>query len=94
MFDIPLNFVLAQGPDNATLTTSVLIYKLGFSGTYRTAVASAMSMIMFVVIVICSALLFMALRDKEAVAQAKLVKKEAKARKLALKEQAKGAVNE
>ncbi len=94
MFDIPLNFVLAQGPDNATLTTSVLIYRLGFTGKYRTSIASAMSMIMFVIIVVCSALLFFALRDKEAAAFEKLAKKEAKARKLALKEQAKGVANE
>jgi len=94
MFDIPQNFVLGQGPDNATLTTSVLIYKLGFTGTYQSAVASAMSMIMFVVIVACSAGLFFILRDKEAAAIEKQKKIERKERKRALKLEAKGVTND
>ena len=71
MFDIPLNFVPNSGPDNSTLTTSVFIYQLAFQGRCFYNRASAMSMIMFVIIVICSAALFFSMRDKE---EAKLEK--------------------
>ncbi len=79
MFDIPNLLVSQSGPDNATLTTSVLIYRLAFLGGYQYNLASAMSMLMFIIIVICSALLFFALRDKDEAA----LKKE---KKMALKE--------
>ncbi len=81
MFDIPNLFVVSSGPDNATLTTSVLIYKQAFSGGYLFNRASAMSMIMFLIIVICSAALFFSMRDKDEVAlkkQQKLAMKEYK----------------
>lgn len=94
MFDIPANFVINSGPDNATLTTSVLIYKLGFTGAYRSAVASAMSMIMFLVIVACSAALFFVMRDKEEAALQKQIKRERKERMRALKLEAKGVTND
>ena len=94
MFDIPANLVINSGPDNATLTTSVLIYKLGFTGAYRSNMASAMSMIMFLIIVICSAALFFIMRDKEEVARQKMLKKEKKERKLALKMAEKGVAND
>ena len=86
MFDIPKLFVASSGPDNATLTTSVFIYNLAFSGGYLYNRASAASMIMFLIIVICSALLFYALRDKDEVALKQQIKKERRAQKLALKE--------
>ena len=64
MFDIPKLFMLG-GPDNATLTTSVFIYNQAFSGSYMYNRAAAASMIMFVIIMICSAFLFYLLRDKD-----------------------------
>ena len=80
MYDIPANLVPASGPDNATLTTSVLIYTLAFKGGYLYNRASAMSMIMFLIIVVCSAALFFIMRDKDEVALKKLQKKERKER--------------
>jgi multiple sugar transport system permease protein len=94
MFDIPNLFVRDSGPDNATLTTSVLIYTMAFKGGYMYNRASALSMIMFIIIVICSAALFFAMRDKEEVRVKKLKKQEMKARKQAMKLEAKGVKNE
>jgi len=85
MFDIPNLLVVNSGPDNATLTTSVLIYKQAFSGGYLYNRASAMSMIMFIIIVIASAIMFYIMRDKDEVALKKLKRREAKAKKQALK---------
>ena len=90
MFDIPALFVPGSGPDNATLTTSVLINTMAFRGGYLYNRASALSMIMFSIIVICSAILFYVLRDKDAAKIKKAKKQAIKARKLA----AKGVVNE
>ncbi len=81
MFDIPKLFINQSGPDNATLTTNVYIYDQAFAGGYLYNRASAASMIMFVIIVICSALLFYTMRDRDEAAmkkQAKLAKKQAK----------------
>ena len=64
MFDIPKLFLLG-GPDNATLTTSVFIYNQAFSGSYMYNRASAASMIMFLIMVVCSAVMFFLLRDKD-----------------------------
>jgi len=64
MFDIPKLFLLG-GPDNATLTTSVFIYNQAFSGSYMYNRASAASMIMFTIMVVCSAVMFFLLRDKD-----------------------------
>ena len=94
MFDIPNLFVRDSGPDNATLTTSVLIYTMAFKGGYIYNRASALSMIMFLIIVACSAALFFSMRDKEEVRLKKLKKQEMKARKLAMKNEAKGVKNE
>ena len=94
MFDIPNLFVRDSGPDNATLTTSVLIYTMAFKGGYMYNRASALSMIMFLIIVACSAALFFSMRDKEEVRLKKLHKQELKARKLAMKNEAKGVKNE
>ena len=100
MFDIPLNFVPNSGPDNSTLTTSVLIYQIAFRGRSFYNRASAMSMLMFIIIVISSALLFFALRDKDEAKMEKLRKAEEKARVKAYKQElrekklaAKGEVN-
>lgn len=65
MFDIPQLF-LYGGPDDATLTTSVFIYKQAFTGSYMYNRAAAASMIMFVIAGILSALLFYLMRDRAA----------------------------
>ena len=94
MFDIPALFVPGSGPDNATLTTSVLINTMAFRGGYLYNRASALSMIMFMIIVVCSAILFYILRDKDEAKIKKAKKQAIKARKLAAKQAAKGVVNE
>ncbi|MCR5160346.1 MAG: sugar ABC transporter permease [Lachnospiraceae bacterium] len=73
MFDIPQMF-LVGGPDNATMTTNVFIYKLAFSGGYLYNRAGAASMIMFVIIVALSLVMFYFFRDKDEVAQKKIEK--------------------
>jgi multiple sugar transport system permease protein len=85
MFDIPNLFVRDSGPDNATLTTSVLIYTMAFKGGYMYNRASALSMIMFLIIVACSGALFFAMRDKEEVRLKKLKKQAIKEHKQAMK---------
>lgn len=65
MFDIPKLFNDGM-PDNATVTTSVFIFKQAFSGAYQYARAAAASMIMFVIIAVVSGLLFYTMRDKDA----------------------------
>ena len=80
MYDIPKVFK-DGGPDNATLTTSVYIQKQAFSGSYLYNKASAASMIMWIIIVICSAALFWVMRDKDEAKlnkEIKLAKKRAK----------------
>ena len=94
MFDIPALFVPGSGPDNATLTTSVLINTMAFRGGYLYNRASALSMIMFMIIVVCSAILFYILRDKDEAKIKKAKRLEIKARKLAAKQAAKGVVND
>lgn len=82
MFDIPRLFLLG-GPDNATTTTSVYIYNQAFSGSYMYNRAAAASMIMFVIIMVCSAVLFYLLREKDkdgyGAAESKRLKKARKA---------------
>ncbi|MCQ2576179.1 MAG: sugar ABC transporter permease [Treponema sp.] len=85
MFDIPQLFVQNSGPDNATLTTNVYIYKLAFSGGYLYNRASAASMFMFVIIAVCSALLFFIMRDKDEAAMKKAAKLQRKEMKKAEK---------
>jgi len=85
MFDIPQLFNNA-GPDRSTMTTNVFIYRLAFSGGYLYNRASAASMLMWILIVACSAVMFFAMRDKEEVALVKQKKLEKKEAKLALKE--------
>ncbi len=86
MYDIPALFVPNSGPDNATLTTSVLINTLAFRGGYLKNQASALSIIMFLIIVISSAIVFYLMRDKDEAAIKKYNKQQAKEAKLALKE--------
>ena len=77
MFDIPFLF-LNGGPDRATLTTSVYIYNQAFAGSYLYNKAAAASMVMWVIIALCSAVLFFVMRDKD---QIKLDKELKKAKK-------------
>ena len=81
MYDIPKVFN-DGGPDNATLTTSVFIFKQAFSGKWIYNRAAAASMIMWVIIALCSAVLFFIMRDKE---QIKLDKEVKKAKKEAMR---------
>ncbi len=80
MFEIPLLFNNG-GPDGATTTASVFIYKQAFKGKQLFAKAAAASMILFVIICILSAILFWIMRDKDAIAAEKLRKEERKRRK-------------
>lgn len=80
MYDIPKLF-LNGGPDNSTLTTSVFIYNQAFSGSYLFNRAAAASMIMFLIIAVCSAVMFYVMRDKDEAAlekEKKLARKQAK----------------
>lgn len=87
MFDIPQLFLLG-GPDNATITTSVFIYKQAFSGSYLYNRASAASMIMFIIIVAVSSIMFYLLRDKDEAALKKIERQQRKLAKKAAKEAA------
>ena len=74
MYDIPKIYANG-GPDNATLTTNIFIYNQAFSGSYMYNRASAASMIMFVIIVICSIVVFALMRDKDAASARRAEKK-------------------
>lgn len=64
MYDIPKMFNNGN-PANSTLTTSVFIYNQAFAGSYMYARAAAASLILFVIIGICSIFVFMTMRDKK-----------------------------
>ncbi len=87
IFDIPRLLVPYSGPDNATLTASVFIYNQAFSGSYFWNRAAAASMILFVIIAVCSGILFFIMRDKEAAEHRKAVKRLAKQQSSKLKAQ-------
>ncbi len=63
MYDIP-KLYLNGGPNNATLTANVFIYNQAFAGSYMYNRAAAASMIMFILIAICSSVVFFIMRDK------------------------------
>ena len=73
MFDIPQLLNLG-GPDKSTMTTSVFIYEQAFKGSYLYNRAAAASMILFVIAAVLSAILFYALRDKDAAKIKKAIK--------------------
>ena len=79
MFDIPKLFIANSGPNYATYTTSVFIQSKAFEGRNLRNEAAAASLIMFVIIVICSAALFYIMRDKDEIAEQKAIKKRMKA---------------
>ena len=64
MYDIP-RLYLNGGPDNATLTTNVYIYNQAFAGSYLYNRAAAASMVMFVLIAICSVAVFQMYKEKD-----------------------------
>ncbi|MDO5400798.1 MAG: sugar ABC transporter permease [Eubacteriales bacterium] len=80
MYDIPKLYNNGL-PNNATLTTSVFIQNQAFQGSYLWARASAASMIMFVLIAICSLGVFAIFRDKDEAAAAKAKRRLKKAQK-------------
>lgn len=89
MYDIPKVF-LNGGPDNSTLTSSVFIFNQAFAGSYFYNRAAAASMIMWIIIVACSAVLFYVMRDKDEIRQNKEIKKAKKEARRA----AKGGLNQ
>ena len=64
MFDIPKMYLAGQ-PAHATTTMSMFIYDQAFAGSYLYARAAAASMILFVLIAICSVFVFLMMRDKK-----------------------------
>ena len=64
MYDIPKMFN-AGNPNNATLTASMFIYNQAFAGSYMYARASAASMLLFLLIGVCSIFVFLMMRDKK-----------------------------
>ena len=64
MYDIPKMFNNGN-PANSTLTASVFIYNQAFAGSYMYNRASAASMVLFVGIAICSAIVFGLMRDRK-----------------------------
>lgn len=86
MFDIPRLFNLGQ-PGNATLTTSLFIFNQAFSGSYMYNRAAAASMIMFLIIAVFSAVIFLMMRDKNDVRE----KRAARQAKKAMRGLSKGA---
>ena len=64
MYDIPKMFNNGL-PNNSTLTTNVFIYNQAFAGSYMYNRAAAASMIMFVIIGICSIFVFLMMRDRK-----------------------------
>ena len=64
MYDIPKMFNNGN-PNNSTLTSSVFIYNQAFAGSYMYARAAAASMIMFVIIAVCSIFVFLLMRDRK-----------------------------
>lgn len=64
MYDIPKMFN-DGGPASSTLTTSVFIYNQAFAGSYMYARASAASMLLFLLIGVCSIFVFIMMRDRK-----------------------------
>ena len=63
MYDIPRMFNDGK-PANATLTATMFIHNQAFKGSYMYNRASAASLLMFVVVAVCSAFVFLLMRDK------------------------------
>ena len=64
MFDIP--HLMTQGnPNNTTNTVARFIYNQGFTGSYNFNMASAASVVLFIIIVICSLGLNALMKDRD-----------------------------
>ncbi len=64
MFDIP--HMMTQGaPNNTTNTVARFIYQQGFTGNNNFNMASAASVVLFIIIVICSLILSAIMKDRE-----------------------------
>lgn len=64
MFDIP--HMMTQGaPNNTTNTVARFIYMQGFTGNNNFNIASAASVVLFVIIVICSLIMSSIMKDRE-----------------------------
>lgn len=81
MFDIPQLLVGAKAANGAALTTNMYIRNQAFDGSYLYNRAAAASVILFLVIVILSAIVFYILRDKDEAKLKKLRKMELRAAK-------------
>ncbi len=64
MYDIP-KLYLNGGPDSATLTTNVYIFNQAFAGSYMYNRAAAASVIMFLIIALCSIVIFQMYKEKD-----------------------------
>lgn len=84
MFDIPRVF-LDGGPQKATETACVFIWRLSFTGSYMFNRAGAASLVMFVIISALSALVFYLMRDKDEAKLHKEIKRQEKAYRKKLK---------
>lgn len=63
MYDIPRLFNDGK-PANATLTATMFIHNQAFKGSYMYNRASAASLLIFIVVAVCSAFVFLLMRDK------------------------------
>ena len=63
MYDIPRMFNDGK-PANATLTATMFIHNQAFKGSYMYNRASAASLLIFLVVAVCSAFVFLLMRDK------------------------------
>ena len=64
MYDIPRLFNDGK-PDNATLTATMFIHNQAFKGSYLYNRAAAASLLIFVIVAICSGFVFLLMRDKK-----------------------------
>ena len=64
MYDIPRLFNDGK-PANATLTAAMFIHNQAFKGSYMYNRAAAASMLIFIVVALCSAVVFFLMRDKK-----------------------------
>ena len=73
MFDIPRAFN-DGAPDNATMTASLFIFRQAFAGNFLYNRAAAASMLVFAIIAVLSIVIFILLRDKDAIQERKELK--------------------
>ena len=81
MFDIPQLLVGPKAANGAALTTNMYIRNQAFDGSYLYNRAAAASVILFLVIVVLSAIVFYILRDKDEAKLKKLRRQELRAAK-------------